>query len=143
MTEGLLLVSTFVFDDLRPAYGALAMFALQVLLPLAAPIALLWSAVWRRVPPNRLGNLYFDKNGIRGAAIISCLVVIIALALIRSSSVPALGRLLLAAPAASCLLGATVGFCAGCCHYVFGRELLVRAGLLSKVQGACDVDLDR
>ncbi|HSQ01039.1 MAG TPA: hypothetical protein VL049_27775 [Candidatus Dormibacteraeota bacterium] len=44
MTEGLLLVGSFVFDDLRPAYVAFAMLALQVVSPLSAPVARAWSA---------------------------------------------------------------------------------------------------
>src|SRR5688500_20320887 len=75
MTEGFLLAGSFVLDDLRPAYVAFAMLALQVLSPLAAPIALVWSMLDRRVPPDRLGNLYYDSAGARGAAGISCTVL--------------------------------------------------------------------
>lgn len=143
MTEGLLLAATFVFGDLRPAYVVLAMLVAQALVPSASPIALAWAAIDRRIPPDRLGNLYYDRGGIRGAAIISCVVLAIALALIRWSAVPTVGRVLIAAPAASCMLAATVGFCAGCGHYVLGRELLVRVGLLRGTpEGACDVDVD-
>jgi hypothetical protein len=143
MVEGLLLSATFVFNDLRPAYLAFGMLALQVLSPLASPIALIWTAFDRRIPPNRLGNLYYDGGGTRGAASITFVVLTTALVLIRWSFVPLLGRVLLAAPAASCILSATVGFCAGCGYYVLGRDLLVRAGLLrGNPEGACDVDVD-
>lgn len=143
MTEGLLLAGSFVFDDLRPAYVAFAMLALQVLSPFAVPIALMWVAVDRRVPPNRLGNLYYDCAGSRGAAAISCIVLTTAFALMHWTAFPALGRVLIAAPAASCILSATVGFCAGCGYYVVGRDLLVRAGILrGRPQGACDVDVE-
>lgn len=143
MTEGLLLASSFLLDDLRPAYVAAAMLALQVLMPLAAPVALVWLLFDRRLPPDRLGNLYFDGNASRGAAAVSCLVLAAAFALIHWTGLPGLGRVLIAAPAASCILSATVGFCAGCGYYVIGRDLLVRAGLLRGApEGACDVDVE-
>jgi len=143
MTEGCLLASSFVFDDLRPAYAAAAMLALQVLVPIAAPVALAWLLFDRRVPEHRLGNLYYDANGSRGACAISCTVLATAFALIRFTGFAAIGRVLIAAPAASCVLAATVGFCAGCGYYVLGRDLLVRAGLLRGApEGACDVDIE-
>jgi hypothetical protein len=142
MIEGSLFAATFVSGDPRPAYLAFAMIALQVFFPFAAPIAVLWSTIDRRVPPDRLGNLYYDKNGNRGAALLSSLALTVAFVLIHWSSVPNLGRFLIAVPAASCILCATVGFCAGCGTYVAGRELLVRAGLVRRIEGACDVDID-
>src|SRR5947207_1743671 len=63
IVEGALLVGSFVFDDLRPAYVAFALLVLQVLSPLAAPVALAWVMVDRSVPPDRLGNLYYDSVG--------------------------------------------------------------------------------
>jgi hypothetical protein len=143
IVEGLLLASSFVFDDLRPAYVAFGLLVLEVISPLASPVTLLWLAFDRRVPENRLGNLYYDSAGARGAAAISCVVLATAFALIRWSILPMVGRILIGAPAASCFLSATVGFCAGCGHYVLARDLLVRAGLLSGTpEGACDVDID-
>jgi hypothetical protein len=143
IVQGLLLAGSFVFDDLRPAYAAFALLVLEVLSPLCSPVTLLWLAFDRRVPPDRLGNLYYDAAGARGAAAISCVVLATAFALIRWSAVPVLGRILIAAPAASCFLSATVGFCAGCGHYVVARDVLVRAGLLRGTpEGACDVDID-
>jgi hypothetical protein len=142
MTEGLLLAGSFVFDDLRPAYVAFAMLALQVLSPFVVPVALTWVMFDRRVPPDRLGNIYYDTAGSRGAAAISCMVLATAFALIHWQRL-ALGRVLIGAPAASCILSATVGFCAGCGHYVVGRDLLVRAGIVrGSPEGACDVDID-
>ncbi len=143
MTEGALLASSFVFGDLRPAYVAFAMLALQVLLPLAAPVALAWLIFDRRVPPDRLGNLYFDLAAVRGASAISCTVLVIAFALIHGAGLPALGQVLIGAPAASCILAATVGFCAGCGHYVVARDLLVRAGILrGSPKGTGDVHVE-
>lgn len=143
IVQGLLLAASFVFDDLRPAYAAFVLIALEVLSPLASPVVLLWLAFDRRVPPNRLGNLYFDAAGARGAAAVSCVVLATAFALLRWTGLTTVGRILIGAPAASCLLSATVGFCAGCGHYALGRELLVRTGLLRGTpEGACDVDVD-
>lgn len=143
MTEGLLLVGSFVFDDLRLAYVAFAMLVLQVLSPLAAPVALAWLIFDRGMPPDRLRNLYFDSAGGRGAATVSCLVLSTAFVLIHWAGLPMVGRVLVGAPAASCILAATVGFCAGCGHYVVGRDLLVRAGIVRGTpEGACDVDVE-
>jgi Domain of unknown function (DUF4395) len=143
IVQGLLLAASFVFDDLRPAYVAFGLLALEVVSPLASPVTLLWLAFDRRVPPNRLGNLYYDAAGARGAAAISCLVLATAFALIRWTALSTVGRILIGAPTASCFLAATVGFCAGCGHYVLARDLLVRVGLLSGTpEGACDVEID-
>jgi hypothetical protein len=142
VTEGLLLSSSFVFDDLRFAYVAFGMLVLEVVSPFFVPVALVWLVFDRRVPPNRLGNLYYDLAGARGAAAISCVVLATAFSLIRWTGFATIGRLLIGAPAASCLLSASVGFCAGCGHYVVARDLLVRAGLLrGSPEGACDVDV--
>lgn len=144
MAEGLLLASSFVFDDLRPACVAFGMWVLQVLSPGASPVALLWIVFDRRVLPDRLGSLYYDSAGTRGASAVSCMVLVVAFALIRWAGLPTLGRILIGAPAASCILSATVGFCAGCGHYVLGRDLLVRAGLVRRnPEGASDVDVER
>jgi hypothetical protein len=142
LSEGLLLITSFMSDDLRPAYLAFGMLTLQVLSPVLGPIALAWAAIDRRVPPDRLGNLYYDVAGVRGAAAISCVVLGVAFSLIHLAALPRLGRFLLSMPAASCVLSATVGFCAGCGYYVLGRDLLARAGLVRGTpEGACDVDI--
>jgi hypothetical protein len=103
-----------------------------------------WVALERRPPADRLGNLYFDLAGSRGAAAISCLVMLTAAACVHWWGLPTLGRVLLGAPCASCILSATVGFCAGCGYYVLGRDLLVRAGFVRGVpEGAADVVIER
>jgi hypothetical protein len=71
------------------------------------------------------------------------MVLTTAFSLLYWTDFSALGRVLMAAPAASCILSPTVGFCAGCGYYVVGRDLLVRAGMLrGSPQGACDVDVE-
>jgi len=145
MTEGLLLAASLLWDDLRLAHLAFVLLALQaVVSPLASPFALLWTSIDRRLPPDRLGNLYFDMAGTRGAAAFSCTGLAVAFALIYWANLPILGRVLIGPPAASCILSATVGFCAGCGHYALGRDALVRAGLVRGApEGACDVDVER
>lgn len=145
LTEGVLILVAILLDDLRPAYVAFGLLAAQgVLTPLASPIALLWQLVERKLPPARLGDVYYDLSGSRGAALISSLVMAGAFALIHLAGVPIAGRILLAAPCASCILSATVGFCAGCGYYVLGRDLLVKAGVVSGAPGgATDVDVER
>lgn len=144
MTEGLLLTASLLFDDLRLAYVAFGLLALQAAAsPLASPVALLWIAIDRRVPPDRLGNLYYDLAGSRGGAAASCLGLSLAFSLIHWAHLPLLGRVLIGLPAASCILSATVGFCAGCGQYALGRDALVRAGLVRGApKGACDVDVE-
>ena len=112
--------------------------------PLLSPVALVWTLFERRLPPARLGNLYFDIAGSRGGAFVSVLVMTVAFLLVHVAGWPALGLALLGAPCASCILSGTVGFCAGCGYYVLGRDLLVRAGLVRRFpEGARDVDIQR
>ena len=134
--QGLLILATLVFDDLRPAYLTFSLLALQAVSPMASPFALVY-ALWDRTErPPRLGDVYYDMAGTRGAATISCVVMAVAFLLIRHD-VPIVGQLLLGAPCASCLLAATVGFCAGCSHYVLGRDLIIHR----RPEGAADVQL--
>ncbi len=135
--QGLLLLATLVFDDLRPAYVAFSLLALQVVLsPIASPFALVYALLDRTERPPRLGDVYYDMAGTRGAAAISCVTLATAFLLIRND-VPMVGQLLVGAACASCLLAATVGFCAGCSHYVLGRDLIVHR----RPEGAADVQL--
>jgi hypothetical protein len=139
LTEGGLILATFLLGDLRPAYAALVLLGLQAVSPYASPVALGWQLLERRIPPARLSDVYYDLSGARGSAAISCLVMGAAFALIHVAGLPTLGRILLAASCASCLLSATVGFCAGCGYYVLGRDLLRRG----TPEGATDVDIER
>lgn len=135
--EGLLILAALVLGDLRPAYVAFALLAVQaVISPFASPFAVLYALVDRREAPARLGDVYYDAAGTRGAAAISCVVMAAAFLLIRYE-VPIVGQLLLGAPCASCLLAATVGFCAGCGYFVIGRDLIVHR----TPEGAVDVQL--
>jgi len=135
--EGVLILAALALDDLRPAYVAFALLGVQaVVSPVASPFALLYALLDRADRPARLSDVYYDATGTRGAAAISALVMAIAFALIRFD-VPVVGQLLLGAPCASCLLAATVGFCAGCGYFVLGRDLIVHR----TPEGAVDVQL--
>ncbi len=140
--EGALLVSYFVLGDLTPAAVAFAMLLAQAAItPFAAPIALAWAIVDRRPAPAGLSNLYHDLAAVRGSAAVSAVVLAVAFVLVYAG-LPTAGRILVAAPAASCLLSATVGFCAGCGIYVVARDFAARHGLAQRPpRGASDVDV--
>ena len=135
--EGVLLLTAFAFDDLRPAYLVFGLLALQAFVsPVVSPFALVYAALDRSCRPARLGDVYYDEIGTRGAAGISCLVMASAFVAFRFD-LPVVGHVMLGAPCASCLLAATVGFCAGCGYFVLGRDLIVHR----TPEGAVDVQL--
>jgi hypothetical protein len=141
--EAALLVSSFFFQTLVPVYAVLVLFVLQVAWPVLAPFALIWSMFERRPPADRLGNLYFDLSASRGACVVSSIVTITGLLAVRAGH-PLIGYLLFAGPCASCVLAATVGFCAGCGWYVIGRDIFARRGWICRVpKGATDVEVAR
>ena len=140
MVEAAILIATFFTGDLRFAYVAIALTALQAVSPRLVPIALLVSAFVRTPTDHRLSDLYFDLAGTRGACAIATIVQAGAIWLVRSGH-EVLGYALLAFPTASVLLAPTVGFCCGCAVYVGMRELLVRAGVVKRyAHGACDIE---
>lgn len=142
IVEAMLLLATIFSGDLRFAYVALALTALQAVSPRLALVGLVIALFSRAPAHHKLGDLYFDLGGSRGACLISALMQSAALA-VASSGHDAIGRVLLALPTASFLLLPTLGFCAGCWFYILGRDVLARVGLVPKnVEGACDVRLD-
>lgn len=142
VVEAALLLIAIFSADLRFAYAALALTILQAISPRLALIGLAASAFVRAPSQHRLGDLYFDLAGSRGACFVSALVQGVGLAIaVRGHD--AIARLVLAVPAASFLLSPTLGFCAGCWFYVLGRDVLARLGFASAtVTGACDVRID-
>jgi hypothetical protein len=78
---------------------------------------------------HRIGDLYFDLRGVRGACVLSVIVQLAGLALIRAGH-PTVGFVVLTVPTASFLMAPTLGFCAGCWFYVLGRDWLARRGWL-------------
>lgn len=134
LAEASLLVVALFTQDERFAYVTFALCVLQALSPRWVPIAL---AVARLLPfrgEHRIGDLYFDLGGVRGASAISVLVQAFALGLVAAGyRIP--GFLVLTVPAASMLMAPTLGFCAGCWFYVLGRDWLVSRGW---IKGGCD-----
>jgi hypothetical protein len=138
--ESLLLLAAFVLGDSRPATVAFALLLAQVLAPSFAPVALIWAMLDRRPHADRLGDLYYDPTGSRAAAAAACVALVMA-AIVTELGWPTVGRVLVTLPAASSLLSASVGFCAGAAFYAFVRDLLVRPHITRDVPtGASDVD---
>jgi hypothetical protein len=91
---------------------------------------------------HRIGDLYFDLDGIRGACALSVVVQAAALGLVWAGY-PMVGFLILTIPTASFLMAPTLGFCAGCWFYVLGRDWLARHGWLKRGFDDCsDITFD-
>lgn len=142
LTEAAFLVAAILTHDVRFAYVTFASTVLQVISPRFVPVALL---VARFAPFNgrhRIGDLYFDLAGVRGACAISVVVQSVALALVAAGFTTA-GFILLTLPTASFLIAPTLGFCAGCWFYVLGRDWLSRRGWLKGgLHDAHDIAVD-
>ena len=129
LVEAAFMLAAVFTQDVRFAYVTLLLSALQVLSPRWVPVA---QAVARIVPlrgEHRIGDLYFDLGGIRGASAISVVVQVVGIGLIRAGFDVA-GFVLLTLPTASLLMAPTLGFCCGCWFYVLGRDWLARRGWL-------------
>jgi hypothetical protein len=134
LTEaGFLVIALFTQDE-RFAYVTFGLSVLQALSPRWVPIALLVARLLPFRGEHRIGDLYFDLGGVRGASAISVLVQALGLGLLFAGyRIP--GFLVLTLPAASFLMAPTLGFCCGCWFYVLGRDWLGRRGWL---KGASD-----
>ncbi|WP_372525499.1 DUF4395 family protein [Piscinibacter sp.] len=131
LTEAGFLIAAIFAQDLRFAYVAFVFTLLQALSPRWVPVARGVARLVRFNGEHRIGNLYFDLGGVRGACAISVLVQAAAIAFVWAGHATA-GYLILALPAASLLMAPTLGFCAGCWFYVLGRDVLVRRGWLRR-----------
>lgn len=125
LAEGAFLVAAIFSQDVRFAYVTFASMLLQTMSPRWAVVAQVVARLSHFSGRHRVGDLYFDLGGSRGACAISLVVQGFALALVASGHTIA-GLLLLTVPAASLLIAPTLGFCAGCWFYVLGRDWLVR-----------------
>lgn len=142
MVEAMLLLGALFTGDLRWAYAVLVLTALQALSPRLVPVALAVSAFFPAPAKHRLGDLYFDLAGTRGACAISLFVQALGIGLVLAGH-DVVGYAILAMPAASFVLSPTVGFCCGCSIYVGLRDLLAHAGVAKRyAHGACDIDID-
>lgn len=129
LAEAAFLLAALFLTDERLAYVTFALTVLQAVSPRWVPIALVVARLMPFRGAHRIGDLYFDLAGVRGASAISVLVQGFALGLIGAGyRLP--GFLVLTVPAASFLMAPTLGFCAGCWFYVLGRDWVARRGWL-------------
>jgi hypothetical protein len=131
LTEAAFMVAAIFTQDIGFAYVTLLLTLLQALSPRWAPVAQIVARVVRVRSEHRIGDMYFDLGGIRGASATSVLGQGVGIALVWSGYEVA-GFMLLAIPTASFLMAPTLGFCAGCWFYVLGRDCLVRCGWLRR-----------
>lgn len=131
LTEAGFMVAAIFTQDVRFAYVTFALTFLQMLSPRWVPVARLVARLVRFRGEHRIGDLYFDLGGTRGACALSVVVQAAGLGLVWAGW-PTAGFVVLAVPTASFLIAPTLGFCAGCWFYVLGRDWLVRRGWLKR-----------
>ena len=141
LAEAFFLLLAFFTTDLRYAYVTFALTLLQAVSGRLVPVAWTVAALVPAPREHRLGDLYYDLSGTRGACAISVVVQAAGIWLVHAGHAAA-GYLVLTMPAASFVLAPTVGFCCGCAVYVGLRELLVKLGVSKRyANDACDVDI--
>jgi hypothetical protein len=131
LTEAAFLIAAIFTQDVRFAYVTFILTLLQVVSPRWAPVAQTVALFARFGGQHRIGDMYFDLGGSRGACAISVVVQGACLALI-AAGFPITGFVLLTVPTASFLVAPTLGFCAGCWFYVLGRDWFGRRGWLKR-----------
>jgi hypothetical protein len=131
LTEAAFLVAALFTQDLRFAYVTFAFSVLQAISPRWAPVARGVARLVRFRGEHRIGDLYFDLGGSRGACAISVLVQAAGIGWVWAGH-PTAGFIILTIPTASFLMAPTLGFCAGCWFYVLGRDWLARHGRLKR-----------
>jgi len=131
LTEAAFMVAALLTQDVRFAYVTLAFTVLQSLNPRWALVAQFVARFVRFRGEHRIGDLYFDLGGSRGACAISLFAQGGGLALV-AAGYPTLGFIVLTLPTASFLMAPTLGFCAGCWFYVLWRDWLARRGWLKR-----------
>jgi len=131
LTEASFMVAAIFTQDLRFAYVVFFLTVLQALSPRWVPVARVVARLVRFRGEHRIGDLYFDLAGTRGACAISVFVQTAGIAAVWGGH-PVIGFMILTVPTASFLMAPTLGFCAGCWFYVLGRDWLVRRGWLRR-----------
>ncbi|ROZ78800.1 DUF4395 family protein [Ramlibacter sp. WS9] len=129
LAEAAFLLAAIFTQDVRFAYVTFILTLLQAVSPRWAPVAQIVARFARFRGQHRIGDMYFDLGGSRGACAISVVVQGVCLGLI-AAGFPITGFVLLTVPTASFLIAPTLGFCAGCWFYVLGRDLVGRRGWL-------------
>ncbi len=127
LTEAAFLLAALFTQDLRFAYVTFAFSVLQAISPRWALIARLVARLVRFRGEHRIGDLYFDLRGSRGACAISVFAQAVGIGLVWAGH-PTLGFIVLTIPTVSFLMAPTLGFCAGCWFYVLGRDWLAGPG---------------
>jgi len=141
LTEAAFMVAALLMQDLRFAYVTFAFSVLQAISPRWAPVARVVARLVRFRGEHRIGDLYFDLGGSRGACAISVIVQAAGIGLVWAGH-PTLGFIVLTLPTASFLMAPTLGFCAGCWFYVVGRDWLGRHGLRRGFDDFDDIAID-
>jgi len=129
LTEAAFMLAALLAQDVRFAYVTFVFSLLQAISPRWAPVARLVARLVRFRGEHRIGDLYFDLGGSRGASAISVVVQAAGITLVWAGH-PTLGFIVLTIPTASFLMAPTLGFCAGSWFYVLGRDWLARHGRL-------------
>ena len=131
LTEAAFMVGAIFTQDVRFAYVTFAFTVLQALSPRWALVARVVARFVRFRDEHRIGDLYFDLGGTRGACALSVFVQATGIGLVQAAH-PTAGFIILTIPTASFLMAPTLGFCAGCWCYVLGRDWLARHGWLRR-----------
>jgi Domain of unknown function (DUF4395) len=131
LTEAAFMVAALFTQDVRFAYVTFAFSVLQAISPRWAPVARMVARLVHFSGEHRIGDLYFDLGGSRGACAISVVVQAVGIVLVWAGH-PTIGFIILTIPTASFLMAPTLGFCAGCWFYVLGRDWLARRGWLKR-----------
>lgn len=134
LTEAAFMLAALFTQDLRFAYVTFAFSLLQAISPRWAPVARVVARLVRFRGEHRIGDLYFDLGGSRGASAISVFAQALGIGSVWAGH-PTVGFVILAIPTASFVMAPTLGFCAGCWFYVLGRDWLARHGRLRR---GCD-----
>lgn len=131
LTEAAFMLAAIFAQDVRFAYVTFGFIALQTLSPRWAPVAQVVARWVGLRAERRIGDLYFDLDGVRGASAVSLLVQALGIGLIWAGHA-ATGFVVLTLPTASLLMAPTLGFCCGCWFYVLGHDWLARRGRLRR-----------
>lgn len=131
LAEAAFMIAAIFTQDVRFAYVTLFLTVLQVMSPRWVPIARAVARVVQFRGEHRIGDLYFDLGGIRGASAVAALVQVAGIALVWMGYRLA-GFMVLTLPTASFLMAPTLGFCCGCWFYVLGRDWLAKGGWLRR-----------
>jgi hypothetical protein len=131
LAEAAFMVAAIFTQDPRFAYVTFFSTVLQALSPRWVPIAR--AVAWFVQPrgEHRIGDLYFDLGGVRGACAVSVVVQAVGIGLVWMGHGTA-GFIVLTVPTASFLMAPTLGFCCGCWLYVLGCDWLARRGWLRR-----------